>query len=94
MSNISLCYVQVRRSFNVYRYSLNPRWSLREHISRARPTEMIFHLLRSIPSECLLDVYPVDMGLDILEVIIKWLQVSVSEWNRRILQAKNHICVY
>ena len=88
MSSFSLCvehlpnyYVRHSLSFDVYRYHLDPLWSFRRHLSRARPTEMIFHLLRSIPSERLLPAYPVGMGIVILEVIVKWLQVSVSEWN-------------
>jgi hypothetical protein len=85
------CYV--RPSFNGYRYFLNPSCSFREHLSRALPTEMIFYLLRSIRSERLIRAYSAELMVDMLEVIIKWLQVSVSEWNRQFPQAKNQICV-
>ena len=61
-------------------YSVRPFYrneSLWDHLSRALPTEMIFDLLRSIRSERLIHD---DYMLDTLEIIIKWLQVSVSEW--------------
>ena len=64
----------------------------REHLSRALPTEMIFYLLRGIPLECFLPDNFADL-LDMLEVIVKWLQVSVGECNRRIPQTKKFICV-
>ena len=53
-------------------------WAFREHIFRALPTEMIFHLLQSIPSEYLV-YFPGESGFYTLEIFIKWLQVSVSE---------------
>ena len=53
--------------------------SFSEHISRALPTEMKFYLLRSIPSESLI-LYSGNLKFDMLEAIIKWLQVSVSEY--------------
>ena len=71
--------------------ALNPLWSVREHLSRALPTEKIFYLLRSIPSEHLSD-YSAESMPDMLEVIIKWLQVSVIEWNRQTSHTKNPIC--
>ena len=58
-----------------------------EHISHALPTEMIFYLLRAIPLKLLLLRHDYDfhyfqeLDLDTLEIIIKWLQVSVSECN-------------
>ena len=61
----------------IYDYFGSPNWSFREHLSRARPSLMIFRLLRSIPSECLSDYSP-GLMLDMLEDIIKWLQVSVK----------------
>jgi hypothetical protein len=68
-------------------------WSFMEHLSRALPTEMIFHLLRLIPSECLiLYDYSAEVVLDMLEIIIKWLQVSKRK--QKIPQTKNPICVY
>ena len=53
-----------------------PDWCFREHISHALPTEMIFYLLRSICSDGLIRVYSQESMLDILEIIIEWLQVS------------------
>ena len=84
MHRTSLFY-SVRRSI----FYLSPDWTIREHLSRALPTEIIFHLLRSIRSEHLLR----ELELDTLEIIIKWLQVSVSECNRQTPQAKTPICV-
>ena len=66
------------------------------HLSRALPTPMIFYLLQSIPSKSFIRATD-DSGeskLDTLEIIIKWLQVSVSECNRQTPQARNLICVY
>jgi len=57
-------------------------WSFREHLSRALPTEMNFHLLRSISSEHLIRDYSTELWLDMidtLEIIIKWLQGLGSE---------------
>ena len=48
-----------------------------EHLPRALPTEMIFYLLQSIRSECLVRDYSARFMLDTLEVIIKWLEVCV-----------------
>ena len=48
----------------------------REHLSHALPTERIFNLLRSSPSERLILLYSPELMIDILEIIIKWLQVS------------------
>ena len=59
-------------------FSLPSVWRFREHLSRALPTEKIFYLLRSIPSEQL-KVYFAESMPDMLQIIIKWLQVSVSE---------------
>ena len=56
----------------------DPNWSFREHISHALPTERIFHLLRLISSKYLMRDYDGKLIPDILEIIIKWLQVSVS----------------
>ena len=65
-----------------YDCDVSPYWAFREHISHALPTKMIFYLLRSIRSEWLM---PVAVGRDsmlyTLEIVIKWLQVSVSECN-------------
>ena len=53
---------------------------LKEHISRALPSEMIFNLLQSIPSKSLI-LDSQESKFDMLEIIIKLLQVSVSECN-------------
>ena len=67
------------------------------HISRSLPTEMVFYLLRSIPSEFLIVAsnYTEKMKLQVvtLEIIIKWLQVSANKCNRQTVQTKNLICV-
>ena len=51
-------------------------WCFREHLSHAFPTERIFNLLRSIPPERFILLYSPELIIDILEIIIKWLQVS------------------
>jgi hypothetical protein len=61
-------------------------WSFREHITRALPTETIFYLLRKIPSESLTRGYFADL---MLEIIFKWLQVSVNECNQQTRHTKN-----
>ena len=84
----------VRHSpFCLFNYFPKPNWSFREHLSRALPTGMIVYLLGTIRSEGLISDYSRELMLDTLEIIIKWLQVSVSECNRRIPQTKNLICV-
>ena len=71
-----------------------PDWSLREHLSRALPTERIFSLLRSIRSERLVHDYSAELILATLEIITKWLQVSVIqvECNRQTLRLKSDMC--
>ena len=81
ISEFSLC---IERLPNSYSVSSHPNFyngsdSFSEHISRALPTEMIFYLLRSIPSESLI-LYSGNLKFEMLEAIIKWLQVSVSEY--------------
>ena len=66
----------------------NLDWTFREHISRSLPTERIFYLLRSVHSTRLLREYTVELMLNMLEIIIKWLQVSVSECNRQTPRTK------
>ena len=73
------CYFVSSSPFYLYRCDISPYWAFTEHISRALPTEMIFYLLRSTPSEYLKREYSPKSMLDTLEIIIKWLQVSVSE---------------
>ena len=101
VSYFSLCIEHLpnpvrRSSFSLYHYCFpNPNWSFREHISRALPTEMIVYLLRSIRSECLIRDYSTGAMLHMLEIIVTWLQVSVSECqcNRQTPQTKNQIFV-
>ena len=92
-SNIFLIAIFVR--FLPHRDDVFPDWSFRGHISRSLPTEMIFYLLRSIPSKFLIraNKYSKKVKLDTLEIIIKWLQVSVIKCNRRTPQTENLICV-
>ena len=53
-----------------------------DHISRALPTEKIFDLLRlSIRPESLRRL---KLVIDMLKVIIKWLEVSFKECNRHL----------
>ena len=67
-------------------YSVRPTISLsgivgtsdrcfREHLFHALPTERILNRLRSIPSQHLIFDYSSEM-VDMLEIIVKWLQVS------------------
>ena len=74
---------------------IDPDWAFRGHISRALPTRMIFYLLRSIPTKLLIRVrgYNEELRFDTLEIIVKWLQVSVIECNWQTPQTKNLICV-
>ena len=66
--------------------------SVWEHLPRALPTEMIFDRLR-ISLDRDLCFYSTELKLDTLEIIVKWLQVSVSEYNRQTPQTKNPLCV-
>ena len=70
-----------------------PDQSFWEHLSHALPTEMIFDLLRTIPSDRHFRHYSTKLKLNTLEFIVKWLQVSVSECYRQTPQTKNPICV-
>ena len=72
---------------------LTPDWTFTEHLSRALPTEKIFYLLRSIRSDCLMRDYTAKMKLATLEIIIKWLQVSVSECSRQTLGLNFDLCL-
>ena len=76
------CYFVSSSPFYLYHCNVNLYWAFRKHISHALPTEMIFYLLQSIRPEWLI---PVAVGRDsmlyTLEIVIKWLQVSVSECN-------------
>ena len=65
--------------------SKSPNWTFRDHLSHALPTEMIFYLLRSIPSDRLIRLNPTESMLVALEIIFNWLQVSVSDCNRQTL---------
>ena len=73
------CYSVRPSPFYLYNHFLIPNRSFREHLSRALPTEVIFYLLRSIRLEFLLYDYTGELMLDTLEIITKWLQVSVIE---------------
>ena len=92
----SLCIVDLPNRHSVrpfgrrYTYFiLDESW--REHLSRTLPTEIIFYLLRSIPSKDL--IRHAHSAEFMLEIIIKWLQVSVSERNRRTPQTEKPIMI-
>ena len=80
----SLCIKHLPEFFSVRRSVcfLNVDWTIREHLSYALPTELIFYLLRSIPSVRLTSDYSPESMLDMLEIVIKWHQVSAAECNR------------
>ena len=68
------------RSSILHNPGLKPNfWS--EHFSRALPTETIFRILRKIGSRRIILDYSVELRIDTLEIVIKWLQVSVCERN-------------
>ena len=90
IENLPNCH-PVRFSLSI-QHPLGVCWSFEEHLSHALPTEDFFNLLRSIRSESLSDYYSPKLLLDTLEIIIKWLQVSVSERNRQTPLIKNPIC--
>ena len=79
------CYCVSPLPFSSY---VKRNWSFRDHLSLALPTEKIFYLLRSIRSENLIGDYSAELVLDMLKVIIEWLQVRVSECNRQTPQTK------
>ena len=60
---------------------LNPDPSLWEHLSHALPSKLIFSHLGKIYIDRLKYDYSTELMLDTLEIIIRWLQVSVSECN-------------
>ena len=83
------CYSVSSSPFYLYHCGISPNLIFREHISRALPTEMIFYLLLSIPSKSFfIDVYSRELMPHTLEIIIKWLQVSVSKCNRQTPQTE------
>jgi hypothetical protein len=84
LSALNIFLISVR--FPLLGPYISSDWAFMGHISRAIPTEMIFYLLRSIPSEFLIPDYPRKLNLDTLEIIIEWLQVSISECNRQTTQ--------
>ena len=64
-----------------------------EHLSHALPTETIFYFLRSIPSTLILHGCSIELTLNMVETIVKWLQVSVSECNRQTQAKKYDLCL-
>ena len=76
----SLCIEHLPHCYSA-RQSSFPDRSLWEHLSLALPTEMILYQLRTIPSDRLFHGYSTDLIHNTLEIIVKWLQVSVSECN-------------
>ena len=65
-----------------------PEQGLWDHFPRALSTEMIFDQLRTIPSDRLLGDYSAELKLDKLEIIVKWLQVSVMNATDKLLRLK------
>jgi hypothetical protein len=78
IEHLPYCYSYSVRHY--YDFLISDR-SLREHLSRAAPTEMIFNQLRSIPSRSdrYIRGHSTELTPDTLEIIIQWFQVSVSE---------------
>jgi hypothetical protein len=105
MSNLfSFCIKHLPKCY-FNRLSLRPirvisNWAIpncsffREHLSHTLPNENNFHRLRSTHSDSLMRHNSAELKLDTLEIIIKWLQVSVSECNHRNPQTKIVICNY
>jgi hypothetical protein len=85
IAHLPNCYTVRSHPSGQYYYHvrcpLNPDLSFREHLPSALPSQLIFYLLRSFPSNRLLRDYSAKLMLDTLETIIKWLQVSDSECN-------------
>ena len=90
----SLCINQFPYCYSVRHYYCDqiPDRSLWEHLSRALTTKMIFCQLRLINSDLLIRDYSPSLMLDTLEIIIKWLQVSVSECDWQTPRIKISIC--
>ena len=88
------CWSSRHSRFSDYDDSLRfPDWRFVEHLSHALPTEMIFYLLQSIDLHRLqLQDYGLKSMLDLLKIIIKWLEVSVSIYDRQ-TQLKSHLCL-
>ena len=95
MSSFFLCikYLPYCYSVRSYYYELDLDWSFLEHLSRALPTEMIFCQLRSINSYRLIPDLSAELMLDMVEIIVRWLQVSVSKCSRQTPHTKNLTCV-
>ena len=93
--HFSLCIEHLPKYYSVRDpvLSIHECRSIKEHLYYALPTETIFYLLRSTSLESILRDFAAESMLDTLEIIIKWLQVSVTECNRQTLQIKNLIFV-
>ena len=63
------------RSLQISR-PVEKNWIFMDHLSCALPTKNIFDLLESIRSESLIRRFPSELVLDMLKVVIKWLEVS------------------
>ena len=65
-----------------------------DHLSHALPTEKIFDLLESLRSESLMPDHPAELVIDMLKVIIKWLEVCLGNASNRLKfpQTNNPIC--
>ena len=65
-------------------------WSFMDHLPYASPTENIFNLLESLRSESLLRRHTAEVVFDMLNVVIKWLEVSFRQLDTP--QTNNPIC--
>ena len=91
MDHLPNCYSARPSPFFLYRCCyISTDWTFTKHLSHALPTDMIFYVLRSIPSDRLIRIEAEKSMLDALEIILNWLQVSVSvnDCNRQTLQIK------
>ena len=79
--SISLCIEHLPKCYSVRDpvLSIHECRSIKEHLPHALPTETIFYLLRSTSLESILRDFAAESMLDTLEIIIKWLQVSVTD---------------
>ena len=84
INDLSNCYYVRPLQFSCY---VHQNWSFRDHLSHALPTERIFNLLRqSIHSEYLMRHwhYSVELVVDMVKVIIEWLEVSFRRFNQQL----------
>ena len=81
IKDLSNCYHVRPRPFSP---PVKENLSFIDHLSYALPTEKIFDLLELFHSESLIRYYSEELVFDMLKAIIKWLEVSFKECNRRL----------